>query len=185
MAITIDYSDRSTPQYVINVPRADMTLVSSTPTEVRELNIDDFRKILNDLMDDAVPGIVYPTNHIHTAPLPIAGVVLARVVDIQAPYVVQFEDGLYNVNITGGNSNINDRVLKNSVGVNTANSAGLQVVTSGSGLSPAEQGQLEDLWQFRGLDPANVLEIEDAQQRVAGKTLDVSDDGTTTTVDRQ
>lgn len=125
MAITIDYSDRVTPQYVIQIPRADMTLVSSSPTEIRELNLNDFRLTLNDLMDDAVPGIVYPTNHVHTAPLPIAGVTLARVVEILTPYVIEFEDGQYNVNLVGGNSNVSDVVLKNQVGVNSANSAGL------------------------------------------------------------
>lgn len=124
MAITIDYSNPA--QYVINVPKADMLLVSSSPTEIRQLNINDFRLALNDLMDDAVPGIVFPTNHVHTAPLTISGVTLARVVEILNPYFIQFEDGLYNVNIVGGNSNISDQTIKNQVGVNTANSAGLQ-----------------------------------------------------------
>lgn len=125
MAITIDYSDSVTPQYVINVPRADMTLVQSTPTEIRQLNINAFRTELNDLMDDEI-GMHFPTNHVHTAPLTVAGVTLARVVEILDPYVVEFEDGQYNVNIVGGNSNISDVTVKNQVGVNTANSAGLQ-----------------------------------------------------------
>lgn len=125
MAITIDYSDGVTPEYVIQIPRTDMTLVSSSPTEVRQLNIDAFRQELNDLMDDEV-GMHFPTNHFHTAPLTISGVTLARVVEILDPYVIEFEDGSYNVNIVGGNSNVADVVVKNQVGVNTANSAGLQ-----------------------------------------------------------
>ena len=125
MAITIDYSNQNTPQYIINIPKTDMTDVTfGGPTEIRQLNIDDFRKILNDLMDDE-KGMVFPTNHVHTAPLTVAGVTLARVVEILTPYVVLFEDGLYNVNIVGGNSNIADKTIKNQVGVNTANSAGL------------------------------------------------------------
>lgn len=125
MAITIDYSDTVTPQYVINVPRADMLLVSSSPTEIRQLNINDFRLQLNDLMDDEI-GMAFPTNHVHTAPLTISGVTLSRSVEILPPYAIEFEDGLYNVNIVGGNSNISDVTIKNQVGVNTANSAGLQ-----------------------------------------------------------
>jgi hypothetical protein len=182
MAITIDYSNPA--QYVINVPRADMTLVSSSPTEIRQLNIDDFRATLGDLQDDA-EGMVFPTAFVHTAPLTVAGVTLARVVEILDPYVIEFEDGQYNVNIVGGNSNLSDVTIKNQVGLNTANSAGLQQVTSGSGLSPEQDDRLRELWQFRGLDPDNSLEIEDDQQRVGSVTLDVDDDGTTTTVDRQ
>ena len=125
MAITIDYSDGATPQYVINVPKTYGTLLQTTPTEIRQLNLDQFRQDLNDLMDDP-EGMPYPTNHFHTAPLTISGVTLARVVEILDPYVVEFEDGQYNVNITGGNSNIADKTIKNQVGVNTANSAGLQ-----------------------------------------------------------
>jgi hypothetical protein len=182
MAITIDYSNPA--QYVINVPRADLTLVSSSPTEIRELDIDDFRQALADIQDDA-EGMAFPTAYVHTAPLTVAGVTLARVVEILDPYVVQFEDGQYNVNIVGGNSNLSDVTIKNQVGLNTANSAGLQQVTSGSGLSPDQDARLRELWQFRGLDPDNSLEIEDDEQRAAGITLDVDDDGTTTTVDRQ
>lgn len=125
MAITIDYSDDVTPQYVIQVPRADMTLIQSTPTEIRQLNIDDFRSWLMDLQDDEI-HIWAPTAHYHTPPLTIAGVTLARVVEIYDPYVIEFEDGQYNVNIVGGNSNISDKTIKNQVGINTANSAGLQ-----------------------------------------------------------
>lgn len=102
-----------------------MTLLQTTPVEVRQLDINQFRKTLNDLMDDP-EGIWAPTNHIHTAPLTISGVTLARVVEILSPYTITFEDGSYNVNIVGGNSNIADVNNKNSVGINTANSAGLQ-----------------------------------------------------------
>ena len=126
MAITIDYSDSVTPQYVIQIPRADMLDVTAGgPTEIRQLNINDFRLQLNDLMDDVI-GMHFPTNHVHVAPITVAGVTLARVVEILNPYVIEFEDGSYNVNIVGGNSNISDVTVKNQVGVNTANSAGLQ-----------------------------------------------------------
>lgn len=122
MAITIDYSNPA--QYVIQIPKADMTLVSSSPTEIRELNINTLRVTLGDLQDDA-EGMPYPTAFVHTAPLTVAGVTLARVVEILDPYVIEFEDGAYNVNITGGNSNVSDVTIKNQVGVNTSNSAGL------------------------------------------------------------
>lgn len=122
-AITIDYSDPN--QYVINVPKGYMPVVQTTPTEIRQLNIDSFRTSLNDLMDDPA-GIPYPTNHSHSPPTTFAGVTLARVVEVLDPYVIEFEDDQYNVNVVGGNSNVSDKTVKNQVGVNTANSAGLQ-----------------------------------------------------------
>ena len=126
MAITIDYVDDITPQYIINIPKADMTLIATSPTEIRQIDINSLRNTLNDLMDDAEPGMVFPTNHVHTPPLTLAGVTLARVVEILDPYFILFEDLAYNVNVVGGNSNISDVTIKNQVGVNTANSAGLQ-----------------------------------------------------------
>lgn len=123
MDITIDYSDPV--QYVINVPRADLFLLQVSPSEIRQLNIDAFRIILNALMESE-EGIPFPTNHEHTPPFTISGVTLARVLNILDPYVIEFEDGLYSVNIVGGNSNLSDKIIKNSVGVNTSNSAGLQ-----------------------------------------------------------
>jgi hypothetical protein len=123
VAITIDYNDPV--QYVINIPRADMTLIQSNPTEIRQLNIDDFRTTLMDLQDN-VEHVWAPTTHLHTAPHTLSGVTYAREVQILDPYVMLFEDGQYNVNIVGGNSNVSDVTVKNQVGINTANSAGLQ-----------------------------------------------------------
>jgi hypothetical protein len=102
-----------------------LDVTGSSPSEIRQLDLDAFRLELADLSDDAVPGITFTVSYIHTPPLTVAAVTLARVVEIQDPYVVTFEDGLYNVNIAGGNSNISNVIIKNQVGVNTANSAGL------------------------------------------------------------
>ena len=117
--ITIDYIT-----FIISVPKADTVLVQVGPPEIRELDLNTFRLALNDIMDDA-EGIPFPTNHLHNPPLTSGGVTLARSVTILAPYTVTFEDGSYNVNIIGGNSNFAEVQNKNSVGINTANSAGL------------------------------------------------------------
>lgn len=179
MAITIDYSDTVTPQYVINIPRLDMPLLATSPSEIRELDLDVFRQILNDLMDDET-GMNFPTNHFHTAPLTVGGVTLARAVEILAPYVILFENGLYNVSVTGGNSNVADKVIKNQVGVNTSNSAGL--VNTGSGLSPTEQTRLLELWQRLGLDPTENVTITDASIVVGGITITITQPNGSTTV---
>lgn len=119
MAISINW-----PSGVISVPKADMTLVQSTPFEIRELNINTFRLTLKNLEDDA-EGQVWPTTHNHNTAVSVGGVTLARVVEIINGYTVTFEDGSYAVNLVGANSNIGDVVNLNTVSVRAANSAGL------------------------------------------------------------
>jgi len=120
VAITIDW-----PTGVINVPKADMVLIQSTPTEIRQLNLDTFRLTLKDL-EDSEEGMPWPKTHNHNTSLNVGGVVLARSVEIINGYTVTFEDGQYAVNLVGANSNVGDRVNVNQVSVRTANSAGLQ-----------------------------------------------------------
>ena len=139
MAISIDWGTLT-----ILVPKADTTLVDIGPPEIRELDIDAFRQTLNALQA-AQPGIPFPTTHVHTAPLAIAGVTLARVVEIINGYTIQFENLQYSVNIVGGNSNIGDVKVQNQVSVNTANSAGL--VTG-----------LDETVEERGAQTINVIE---------------------------
>lgn len=60
---------------------------------------------------------------------------------------------------------------------------------SGAGCTVVRTGltigaEIQDIHQFRGLDPDNDLLIQDGSQTVDGKTVVVSDDGTTTTVNR-
>lgn len=109
---------------VIFVPKQELALIQSSPTEIRELNINNFRLILKDLEDNA-DGMAFLTTHNHVAPISVGGVTLARVVELINNYTVTFEDGQYAVNIVGGNSNIGDRVNVNNVSVRSANSAGL------------------------------------------------------------
>ena len=117
--ISIDW-----PNKVILIPKADLTLIQSTPVEIRELDINTFRLTLKDLEDDEV-GMSFQTTHNHNPPVTVGGVTLARVVEIINDYTITFEDGSYAVNLVGANSNIGDRVNLNSVSIRSANSAGL------------------------------------------------------------
>ena len=119
MAITIDW-----PNKIINIPKADLTLIQSTPTEIRELDLNQFRLTLKDL-EDGDTGIVYLDTHRHNPPVIVGGVELARVVEIINDYTITFEDGQYAVNLVGANSNVADRVNVNQVSVRASNSAGL------------------------------------------------------------
>src|SRR3989338_4993220 len=119
MAITVNW-----PTGVISVPKADMTLVQSTPIEIRELDINTFRLTLKNLEDDA-EGQVWATTHNHNTTVSVGGVTLARVVEIINGYTVTFENCTYAVNLVGANSNIGDVLNLNTVSVRAANSAGL------------------------------------------------------------
>ena len=95
------------------------------PTEIRQLDLNAFRLELKDLEDDEA-GIVYPATHQHNTTVEVGGVILSRVIEIINGYTITFEDGQYAVNLVGANSNVADVVNVNQVSVRSANSAGLQ-----------------------------------------------------------
>ena len=120
MAISIDWGTR-----VITIPRNDLTLLQTTPTEIRQLTIDSFRLELKD-QEDSEDGMTFVDTHRSNAPVTVGGVILARVVEIINGFTITFEDGQYAVNLAGANSNIADVTNVNQVSVRSANSAGLQ-----------------------------------------------------------
>jgi hypothetical protein len=119
MTVTINWPDK-----IINVSRGDLTLIQTSPVEIRELNLNDFRLKLKDLEDDE-EGMAFVRTHNHNTEVLLGGIVYARVIEIINDYTVTFEDGQYAVNIIGANSNVGDVVNVNQVSVRTANSAGL------------------------------------------------------------
>jgi len=119
MAITIDYTTR-----IISVPKADLTLVQSTPFEVLELDIDAFRLELKDI-EDTIGGMPFVDTHFHSTAVTAEGATVARVFEIINGYTVTFENGTYVVNLVGANSNIADVTNLNQVQVSNSKSAGL------------------------------------------------------------
>lgn len=119
MPVNIDWANK-----IINVPKDAMTLIQSVPKEIYELDVDVFRKTLNDLQDDEA-GMPFDTTHQHNTTVTIGGVVLARVVEIINGYTVTFEDGQYRVLTFNANHNLGEVANINQVSVSTSNSAGL------------------------------------------------------------
>jgi hypothetical protein len=119
MEVSIDWGTK-----VIYIPRADLTLVQSVPTEIREMDLDWFRFQLKGLEDDP-EGMPFPDTHRHNTEATVAGLTLARVIEIINGYSITFEDGQYAVNLVGANSNVGDVVNVNQVSVRSFNSAGL------------------------------------------------------------
>ena len=109
---------------VISIPKSYLTTIQVAPTEIMQIDTDQFRLKLRDLEDDA-DGRPWPKTHLHNTTVVVGGVTLARVIEILEPYTITFEDGQYAVNLVGSNSNIGDRVNVNQVSVRSANSAGL------------------------------------------------------------
>lgn len=142
MAISIDYGNTN----IISVPKADLTLVSGT---LYELDTNTFRLWLKDLEDGEV-GMSFPKTNIHNTEVTVAGTTFARTIEILPPYSVEFEDGQYSVRLTGSNNNIfdieNGILVQNQVQVIPGNSAGLQTVSSGSGLDASQDSKLSAIF---------------------------------------
>ena len=136
MATTINWATK-----VIHVPRVDMPVIQSTPTEIRELNVNSFRLELKDI-EDNVEGQPFTDTHIHNTQVTFGTLTLSRVVQIIDPYSITFEDGQYAVNLVGANNNIADKTNVNQVSVRSNNSAGMVTVNNGSGLTTEEHDQL-------------------------------------------
>jgi len=119
VAISIDWATK-----VINVPKADLSLVDAGPPEIRSLDTNQFRKDLNALQA-GVEGMWAETTHTHTAPVTLGGVTFARQIEIINGYTVTFENGAYAVNLAGSNNNISDVTNLNTVSVRSSNSGGL------------------------------------------------------------
>jgi len=197
MAISVDWAAK-----IINVPQADLTPLGGS---VYELDLDAFRLALKAL-EAGAEGMAELDTHSHNTLVTVAGLTLARVVEIINGYTVTFEDGQYGVNAVGANSNLADVLVRNQVSVNTANSAGL-IVTAG-GVTPLTQQEIRDamklaptagaaaagsvdlvlteIYDLLGLDPTKPLTVS-ATERAAGGdiTQTISEAAGTVTVTRQ
>jgi hypothetical protein len=172
---------------VVTIPKADTVLVSASP-DVRSLDLTTLWENII-AIEESSEAISFDTIVRNVAPFTVAGVTLARVVEIINGYKIEFEDGQYAVNILGGNSNISDVIVRNQVSVNTGNSAGLVQVSSGSGLSTEQATMLEEIYVLMGLDPGRPLTTHQTYRRVPadGSTIDqaIDQDNGVVTVTRQ
>ena len=177
--------------FVISVPKADLLLISGTlfehDTEAFRLELIDF--------EDSELGMMFPRTHAHNTQVTIAGVTYARLIEMLAPYSVEYEDGAYSVRLVNSNNNIFDVeggiLVQNSVQIISQNSAGLQVVTSGSGLDAGQDLKLTEMHRDRGLDAASPKTITENvegtsyDETMSGITKEVRKSGADTVITRQ
>jgi len=153
MATAIDWGTR-----VLTIPKADLTPVSG---ELYELDTEAWRLELKAL-ETSEDGIVFPD--IHRNPVDsgivIAGVQYARFIEIINGFKVEFQvDGLvspddhYSVTLVGSNNNIFDEgvIVRNSVGVNSQNSAGL--------IKDTNADLAADVWAYQITPGFNVADL--------------------------
>lgn len=128
MAVSINWGTK-----VIFIPQADLTLISGT---IYELDVNWLRLQLKSL-EDSPEGISYPDTHRHNTEVVLSGVTYARTVEIINGYTITFEETLshYTIRCAGANHNIADVLNPGMNNLIISNSAGLQTVTSGSGVT--------------------------------------------------
>jgi hypothetical protein len=186
MAISIDWATK-----VITVPKADTTLVSAGPPEIRSLDVNQFRKDLNALQAGE-EGMWADTTHNHSPPVSVGGITLGRVVEIINGYTITFENGAYAVNLTGANNNVSDVVNLNSVSIRSANSAGLiegsiseQVVEGSTTVQEAMRLILSAMagkLSGAGGTTVTIRDIDDTKDRIVA-TVDANGNRTAITLD--
>lgn len=139
MSMSINHATK-----VIAIPKADTTFVETNATTGYEIRSYDEYALMRELADylDSEAGIALPNAFTHATEVTISGVIYARAISFLAPYTITFESDTYQVKLVGGsNNNMLDVLNPNNVSVIPANSAGLQTVVSGSGVT--EQDKLD------------------------------------------
>lgn len=118
MAIDVDWVSG-----LILVQRADMPIIQVSP-EIRQLDVNLLHQDLRSI-HGSEQGAPYPRTHNHKGETILSGIKYARIVEIIAPYTLEFEDGQYGVRAVGANHNILDVKVANQVSLLVQNSAGL------------------------------------------------------------
>ena len=130
---------------VITVPQADLTLVGGT---LYEMDTDQFRNDLITLL--ATEEFIWMDEaYTHNGEVVVAGTTYARTIEIINGYQIEFSpDAQWSVRLVGSNNNLfdveNGILAQNQVQVIPGNSAGLQTVTSGSGVTEQDKDDIRD-----------------------------------------
>ena len=167
---------------IINIPQADLISLGGN---IYELDVDAFRLILKDL-EDSIEGMSFPDTHRHNTIVTVAGVTLARVIEIINGYTITFENAQYAVNLVGANSNIPDVANVNQVSIRSFNTAGL--IQVGSGVLPQDISDIADaVWDETSTEHlaqqsmGRRLELTSLQVTVSG--IDITTSGMKTDFD--
>lgn len=177
MTIAIDWGTKR-----ITVDQSDLTLVSGT---LYEMDTNVFRLALKALEDD-FEGMPYPRTNRHNTEVTVAGVTYARTIEIINGYTLEFTpNSAWTVRLVGSNNNFfdveNGILIQNQVQVIPNNSAGLQIVSTGSGLSSGQDATLtatnnlvDELHKYMNLDDTDPMEYSETGARTVSGDIDIS-----------
>jgi hypothetical protein len=160
---------------VITVPTTDLTLVSGTRYS---LLLSDFLaevRRLEWLFDGGLWAAAI-IEHSDTR-FDFAGADYAPFDEVINGYTVEFIGVVTRLDLKGSNNNLADVLVENCVQLVTFNSAGLQVYSTGSGLSPSEQLALSDVHTYMGLNSGNPIEHTPTQSITDAADIDVTRSG--------
>ena len=179
MAYNVDWIGK-----IVSIPTSDLVLVSG---DYYRLIMTDFLGEIRRLEAAFAEGLWAPQILKHDNPrLDFVGANYAGFDELINGYTIQFVGSLTRVDLVGSNNDIVDVLIPTGVAVVPSNTAGLQRVETGSGLSSEQSTMLEEIWRIAGLDlsaPMTVTQLE----RIAGaiKLAITGDGATTSTVTRQ
>lgn len=124
---------------VISIPSADLELVSGTRYR---LQMSAFLKEIRRLEWAYGDGMWAPQILDHTNAKTLAGTTFAPFDEVINGYTIQFTGAATRVDLVGSNNNLIDVLIPTGVAVVPSNSAGLLIVSVGSGLSTEEHDKL-------------------------------------------
>jgi hypothetical protein len=126
MASTMDWLTGT-----ITVPQSDLSFVSGT------LYSQDTRAWWDEMkaLEASEEGMPFIDIQRHGEETTIAGVTYSQGIEIINSYTITYEDGQYAARLDGSNNNLFDEGIlnRNQVSIIPTNSAGLQVVETGTG----------------------------------------------------
>jgi hypothetical protein len=135
MAYSVDWITK-----VISVPTADLTLVSGTRYS---LDMADFLAEARRLEWEFSEGLWAPSIVDHTnTRYDFAGVNYAPFDDLLNDYTVEFTGVATRVDLLGSNNDIIDVLIPTGVSVVPSNSAGLQIVVTGSVVTQQDKDEI-------------------------------------------
>lgn len=131
---------------IISIPTSDLTLVSGTHYQ---LAMSDFLGEIRRLEAAFDEGLWAPQILDHTNPkLDFAGIDYAGFDDIINSYTIQVTGAATRVDLVGSNNNIVDVLIATGVSIVPSNSAGLQLVSTGSGLDTGQDAKLTRIYNL-------------------------------------
>lgn len=141
------------PNKIVTVYKTD-TFMSLVSGNLYDMDTDGFRLALK-AEEDGEVGMSFKDITKHNTESLLGGIIYARQIEFINGYTVTLDDASgtdqWICNLTASNNNIGDVLNYSLVQLRTNNSAGLQKVVSGSGVTAQDKLDIADkVWEYNG-----------------------------------